>query len=109
MIFPGSRYQNATIGLFKWPDEPKRVVPISPRRVSINDLGQDYLMYEVNYGDELDSLAERFGGNFEEYWKIADINNIKYPLDPIASGTTLFIPSKDAFNNSESANLVVFE
>jgi hypothetical protein len=108
MFFPGSRYENSTIGIFRWGSENRRIIPMLPNQLSVNDLQQDQLIYEMKADDELDELAQRYGDNFQDYWKIADVNHITYPLEQIPSGTLITIPGKRFFVTNQNDNLVIF-
>ncbi len=104
-IYPGSRYETSDVVIIAWPDEPQRPLPYNPRFISIDDIGKDFFTYVVIEGDTLDLLAQRFGGNYEDWWKVAQINNIKFPLEEMEKGLVLIIPLQYIFsslNTSES-------
>ena len=51
-------------------------------------------VYEIEKGDTLWSIAEKFLDDPKRYPEIAELNNIKNP-DLIYTGNKLFIPNKD--------------
>lgn len=106
MIFEGSRYTNSKKAIMKIKNQNKRPLVFNPHKLSIDDLGKDFFVYITKNGDELDALSERFGGEgkFEEWWKLAQINNITYPLE-IGSGTKLIVPRKQLFSNIKKLTL----
>jgi hypothetical protein len=53
----------------------------------------DDRFHVVTDGDRIDVLAYHYFGDATLWWLIADWNDIAFPLDLPASGTTLRIPS----------------
>lgn len=98
----GSRYENAKRAIFKFVNEnnTKRGIVFQPRIFSVDDVGQNFSIHVTKQGEQLDLLAEKTGGEgkFIDWWKLAQINNIRFPLE-LGSGTKLIIPSKNIFSN----------
>lgn len=98
----GSRYEDAKRAIFKFVNENnlKRGIVFNPKIYSIDDLGRNFSIHTTKQGEQLDLIAENYGGEgkFVDWWKLAQVNNIKYPLE-IGSGIRLVIPSKNIFSN----------
>lgn len=91
MIFEGSRYEHSDVVRIVGPDGVARqtVLPAD------NTTGQQFQFayYTVQDGDRIDMLAERFLGDPELWWVIADHNPEKMFYDYLAVGSLLRIPS----------------
>ncbi|MEW6556034.1 MAG: LysM domain-containing protein [Elusimicrobiota bacterium] len=96
MIFPGSRYKGVPYSAIKLKDE--KIVTVLHQRqfVKREDIGENFIIYEVQEGDELDLLAYKFGGKARLWWLIADINELDYPWT-LKRGQKLIIPSIEEF------------
>lgn len=62
-----------------------------PIRASKQLRGADSILHVVTSGESLDQLALRYYGNEELWWRIADANPARLPLD-LSPGETIVIP-----------------
>jgi len=97
-VFKGSRYEESRAisidvdGIIKLDID-------KGKEFDFDDLKEDdYSIYPVQRGETLESIAYKFTGRSENYYIIAQVNNI---YDPFISleGKDLIIPSKSFFIN----------
>ena len=77
----------STTGLVQQPPEPPQPPPTSSTRPDDREIGGQ-LLYTIEQGDTLYSIARQFGVNVDA---LIEINNIANP-DVIRAGDELFIP-----------------
>lgn len=94
-VFQGSRYEDVPFSGITGRDLVTRkwLHPRDP--ITTEDVDQDWSLHTVAAGDVLDDLAYSYTNNNPrrsiDWWKIADVNNIMWPLD-LEPGTDLMIP-----------------
>jgi len=54
--------------------------------------------HTVSESDEIDALSHRYSGYERNYWIIAELNGLLFPLD-LAVGRELVIPSEEYFRS----------
>lgn len=90
MIYEGSRYEFSDVErLVDTKGTARPTVFAAPTDELIN-----FSSYTVRQGDRIDLLADRFLGDAELWWKIADANPEWMFWDYLADGLTLRIPSE---------------
>ena len=89
MIFEGSRYEHSDVQRIIAPDGTARqtVLPTDPSEQTFT-----YTYYTVRAGDRIDILADRFLGDAEAWWVIADANPQRLFWDYLPDGVVLRIP-----------------
>lgn len=88
---PNSRY--ARSGQLTWTAPDGSAVPYLERRFLPQGPWDTLVQVTVQQGDRLDLLANRWLGNAEAWWRIADGTNALHPTEPVARpGETLIIP-----------------
>ena len=90
-IFAGSRYAGqVAVDVVK---NGKKKTYIGLRdNFDKSKLKNYFFVYVVNEGDEIDLIAHKFGIDPSQWWIIADLNDLFFPLD-LVPGSTLLIPS----------------
>lgn len=91
----GSRYEGVNLVVIAT-KERTRVLMEDREPITIDDLDSEPLRHSVQIGDEISSLAKRFGGKEKLWWIIADINELEFPYE-LEPGTTILIPSQEFF------------
>lgn len=91
MIFEGSRYEHSDVVRVVAADGVARQTVIPTDNISGTSFQFSY--YTVQDGDRMDVLAQRFLGDPELWWVIADHNPEKMFYDYLAVGSVLRIPS----------------
>ncbi|HEX5368530.1 MAG TPA: hypothetical protein VFY10_03865 [Dehalococcoidia bacterium] len=90
-----SRYRN--LGIQDFADADGQTHPsVAIRRhspVAPNTANSRYT-HQVTGVEGIEYLAFRFYGNSESWWRIADANPLRFPLD-VKSGDAVAIPSSD--------------
>lgn len=91
MSDPFSRYANATPLVMEGPDgTPVRYLD---RRVLRAYQAPVLARVTVQDGDRLDTLAARWLGNAEVWWRIADASHALHPADVVAEpGSVVVVP-----------------
>lgn len=88
MILVNSRYSNSPVLLIVGPDGVSRPTVYRTQP----GLPNQFLHYQVVYGDRMDMLANKFFGDPTLWWVIADSNpEVFYPAD-LAIGSIIRIP-----------------
>jgi nucleoid-associated protein YgaU len=89
VIFEGSRYEHSDVVTLLGADgQPRQTVLVDAPRTTV--LAFSY--YSVRAGDRIDLLAERFLGDAELWWVIADANPQHMYYDYLPEGIVLRIP-----------------
>lgn len=88
-IYIGSRYEGGTVASLPGADG---VVRSTAFRGDSPYNSTRYSTYLVAEGDRIDRLADRFYGDPELWWVIADANPDVLLPDPLAPGVVLRIP-----------------
>lgn len=91
MIFEGSRYENASVVPIAGPDGVMRQTIIDAHELPAQAFQFSY--YTVKDGDRIDILAQRFLGDAELWWVLADYNPQWLYYDNLPSNTVLRVPS----------------
>lgn len=99
-VFRGSRYAGCKVTSITGKDQVTRkwLHPREPLRREVVD--QAWASHTVTNGEELDSIIYKYSGNPRrtiDWWILADVNNIMFPLD-LPAGTEIMIPSLDNKN-----------
>lgn len=91
MIFEGSRYENAAVAPVAGPDGAVRQTITTPHALPVQAFQFSY--YTVKDGDRMDILAQRFLGDAELWWVLADYNPQWLFYDDLPANTILRVPS----------------
>ena len=91
MIFEGSRYENADVEPVAGPDRVVRQTIVTPHELPVQAFQFSY--YTVKEGDRIDILADRFLGDPELWWVLADYNPQWQFFDNLPANTILRVPS----------------
>ena len=62
------------------------------QRIALADIGTDFTVHKVQYGERLDLIAWSYWKSPDKWWIIADVNNLLDPLG-ITVGQELVVPS----------------
>lgn len=90
MIFQGSRYENSdVVRMQKRGATRLTVVPVPPDVTPVFS----FAFHTVIEGERIDILADRFFGDAELWWVIADVNPRWSFFDRLPAGTVLRIPN----------------
>lgn len=89
MIYEGSRYEHSDVQRLTAPNGTPRqtVLAETPQSTPLT-----FSYYTVTTGDRIDILAERFFGDAELWWVIADANPQHMFFDYLPDGAVLRIP-----------------
>jgi hypothetical protein len=97
-VFKGSRYENCVYIGITGTDLVTRKYVFGRVALTQADIAPSWIQHEIKDGDALDSLAYQYAGDDADktkyWWKIADVNEILWPLD-IEAGTRLIVPVKE--------------
>lgn len=89
MIFEGSRYEHSdVVTLLAADGQPHQTVLTEGQQTA----PMSFSYYTVKDGDRIDLLADRFLGDAELWWLIADANPQHMFFDYLPNGMTLRIP-----------------
>jgi len=93
-----SRYYNSTILEYIY-DSKKRFIIERDFFYSIEDLGNEFDLYKIEPGDELDLIAYKVCEDSTKGWVIMDINReiIDDALE-LPTGETIVVPTSTFFN-----------
>lgn len=91
MIFEGSRYENTTVQPVAGPDGIVRQTIIDAHDLPVQAFEFSY--YTVKDGDRIDILAQRFLGDAELWWVLADYNPQWLYYDNLPANTILRVPN----------------
>lgn len=91
MIFEGSRYENASVAPVAGTDGVVRRTITDAHVLPVQAFQFSY--YTVKEGDRIDILAQRFLGDAELWWVLADYNPQWLYYDAIPANTILRVPS----------------
>ena len=88
-VFEGSRYEDADTELVVGTDgKPREVLKFLPPL----SFTFDYINYTVRQGDRIDVLGQRFYGDPELWWAIAQVNPQWTFWDVLPAGLVLRVP-----------------
>jgi nucleoid-associated protein YgaU len=89
VIFEGSRYEHSDVAtLLAANGQPRQTVLADTPRLT----AMSFSYYVISAGDRIDLLADRFLGDPELWWVIADANPQHMYYDYLPDGTVLRIP-----------------
>ena len=79
-VFKGSRYNKAnTVEIVE--NNTKKIFVGSPQELDKEALKNDYVIYVTRERDELDSIAFSSGIVPQQWWIIADLNDVFFAFD----------------------------
>lgn len=90
MIYQGSRYENADVVRMQQAGQTRLTVVPQPQHEIVV---VDYAYYRVVEGDRIDALADRYLGDPELWWVIAEANPHRSFYAELPAGALLRIPS----------------
>jgi len=90
MIFEGSRYETVAVAPIAGDDGVVRQTLLTPHTPPATEFQFSY--YTIKEGDRIDILAERFLGDAELWWVLADYNPQMLFYEDLPANTILRVP-----------------
>jgi len=91
-VYPGSRYEGVAVTQIIRADGTTATYLHSRKITEEEDARPDIVEHRVQEGESLGLLAFIYGGREQDYWLIADINNILDPNASLIVGSVLKVP-----------------
>jgi len=100
-LFVGSRYRGLKVTEIIENDGTRKLFLHLRNTLNPETMKDKYSIYTVQQGDELDLIMKKHGMTPDQWWIIAELNNIFFAFD-IAPGQKIVIPDISILENLSS-------